>query len=185
MKKNSHKLIQEYIQLTKQFIEEAEPLLELSYEDLNAKQTENTWSVLETLEHLNLYGDFYIPEIKKRIKESRFKQNVDFSSGLLGGYFVRVLKPREKLNKMKTLKDKDPNGSSLTMSVLSRFLDQQNQMLELLESAKKVDLTKTKTAISISKFIKLRLGDTLGVVVFHNQRHMVQVKNILKIQNHA
>lgn len=181
MKKNSNQLIQEYKQLTEQFIIEAERLLELSYKDLNSKQNQNSWSVLETIEHLNLYGDFYIPEISKRIENSKFKRNSNFSSGLLGGYFVNILKPKEKLNHMKTFKDKDPNGSVLDKSVLKKFINQQHQMLAILDKAKIIDLTKTKTPISISKYIKLRLGDTFGVVIFHNQRHMVQVKNILKV----
>jgi hypothetical protein len=34
-----------------------------------------------------------------------------------------------------------------------------------------------KTSISISSFIKLRLGDTLRLVVYHNWRHLIQAKN--------
>jgi hypothetical protein len=44
--------------------------------------------------------------------------------------------------------------------------------------AQKVDLTKVKTAISLSKFIKLRLGDTLRFLVYHNERHILQAQGI-------
>jgi hypothetical protein len=54
--------------------------------------------------------------------------------------------------------------------------------LNLLEQGKKVDLTRTRTSISISSLIKLRLGDTLRVVIYHNQRHLAQVRRILSHQ---
>ncbi|GJQ05611.1 hypothetical protein [Capnocytophaga canimorsus] len=40
-------------------------------------------------------------------------------------------------------------------------------------------MTQLKTKISISRFLRLRLGDTLQFVVYHNQRHMEQVQDIL------
>jgi hypothetical protein len=70
----------------------------------------------------------------------------------------------------------DPVGSQLNKSVLTTFLKQQQELLRLLEQAKTVDLTRTKTSISISSWIKLRLGDTFRVVIYHNQRHMEQAE---------
>lgn len=180
MKIESQTYINELLNLTEGFLQKVEVLKTQPLDKLNYKVDSETWSVLETLEHLNLYGDFYIPEINSRMDKSRFLPEKIFKSGVLGGYFVNILKPRPKLNTMKTLKDKNPNGSRLDKQTLDRFINQQKQMMDLLENAKGVDLTKTKTAISISKWIKLRLGDTLGVVVYHNQRHIEQVDRALK-----
>ncbi|MFM7022373.1 MAG: hypothetical protein ACKOXB_05295 [Flavobacteriales bacterium] len=58
-------------------------------------------------------------------------------------------------------------------------MDQQKQTLELLEAAGKVDLKKVKTSVSISKFIRLRLGDTFRFVIYHNQRHIAQAQKVL------
>jgi hypothetical protein len=88
--------------------------------------------------------------------------------------------PREKLNKMKTFKSMNPVGSELNMDTLKKFLSQQQAILNLLDKSKAVDLNKTKTGISISKWIKLRLGDTFRVVIYHNQRHIVQAERVLK-----
>ena len=63
--------------------------------------------------------------------------------------------PKEKLNKMKTFKDKNPIGSELDKKTIERFITQQEQILNLLDKSKEIDLNKTKTAISISKLIKL------------------------------
>ena len=62
---------------------------------------------------------------------------------------------------------------------IDRFINQQKEYLELIEKSKKINLTKTKTAISISKLIKLRLGDTFRFITAHNERHLLQAENIL------
>lgn len=88
--------------------------------------------------------------------------------------------PKEKLNKMKTIKDKNPIGKELEKSTIARFISQQQQLLKMLNKFKKIDLNKTKTAISISKWIKLKLGDTLRIVVYHYERHIGRANKILE-----
>lgn len=172
-------LINNLVHRTKNNIQRVKKLQSLSNEQLNYKSTFDTWSILECIEHLNLYGDFYLPEIDKQIKNSKHKPTNTFKSGLLGNYFAKSMLPKEKLNKMKTFSDKNPNGSSLNIETINRFLAQQNTMLQLLKKAKKVNLTKTKTAITITNLLKLRLGDTFRVVIYHNQRHIVQAEKIM------
>ncbi|HIA10981.1 MAG TPA: DinB family protein [Flavobacteriales bacterium] len=88
--------------------------------------------------------------------------------------------PKEKLNKMKTFKSMNPIGSNLDKTVLEKFLSQQKTLLELLQQAEKVSLTKNKTGISISKWIKLKLGDTFRIVIYHNLRHVIQAEKVIK-----
>lgn len=90
-----------------------------------------------------------------------------------------MMLPKEKLNKMKTLKISNPIHNLLDKSVIDEFIKQQNKMLELLEKVKTVDWEKTKTSFSISKFIKLKLGDTFRFVIYHNLRHVNQAENTL------
>jgi len=74
----------------------------------------------------------------------------------------------------------NPIGSSLDKGVLNKFITQQQALINTLKLASRADPTKTKTGISISKWIKLRLGDTFRVVIYHNQRHMTQAERVLK-----
>jgi len=83
---------------------------------------------------------------------------------------------------MKTFKDKNPVGSKLEPSVLENFIDFQKKTLDLLNQSNKVSLNKTKTNITISSWLKLKLGDTFRVVIYHNHRHIVQAENVLKMQ---
>lgn len=180
-------LINDLIARTEEILTEAAKFEPLNIQELNHRNAPGSWSILECLEHLNRYGDFYIPEIGNRIKMAQNSDNEVFNSGWLGNYFALSMLPGEngKLNKMKTFKSMNPIHTTLDRQVLSRFLDQQKQMLDLLDKARRVDLSKVKTAISISKLIKLRLGDTFRVVVYHNQRHMKQADRVLgQLQTH-
>lgn len=180
MKFKTEELIAGLIEQTRININKVEIFRELSEKKLNHKENIEKWSVLECIEHLNLYAEFYNPEIRRRIEISHSKANAIFKSGVIGNYFVKTMLPKKKLNKMKTFKDKNPSGSSLDINVIDRFIIQQKEFLELIENSKNVNLTKTKTAISISKLIKMRLGDTFRFIVAHNQRHLIQAENARK-----
>jgi hypothetical protein len=190
MKVQTEVLITDLMNRTKQLVREAEALKEKSEEQLNYKQHPESWSVLECLEHLNLYGRFYLPEIEQRMTEQLSLSSPSvplprgrdadpvFKSGWLGNYFANSMLPKQKLNKMKTFKNMNPLNSKLDKKVIDEFISQQEQMLHLLEESRKISLNKTRTAISISKLIKLKLGDTFRFVIYHNQRHMVQAYRI-------
>ncbi len=172
-------LITELVELTHEHLAFAESLLLKSDAELNKRLTNESWSVLECLEHLNLYGNFYLPEIKNRIERSNTKATAEFKSGRLGNYFAQSMLPKEKLNKMKAFKSMNPIHSNLSKTTVTVFIDQQNQLLDLLNAAKDVDLNKVKTNISITTLIKLKLGDTFRFLIYHNKRHIVQAEKVL------
>lgn len=180
MKISTEALLDELKSRTKQHLQYAETLLLKPENELNFRITSDSWSTLECLEHLNRYGDFYIPEISRRISSSKTTPKSDFKPGILGNYFAKSMLPKEKLNKMKTLKTMNPIHSQLNKEVVNEFIKQQQQLLDLLEKARYTNLEKTKTAISISKLITLKLGDTFRFVIYHNARHMAQAERVLK-----
>lgn len=177
---DKNELITGLIDLTKKNLNTAEAFLQLSSDQLNKKSDSESWSAFECIAHLNIYGCFYLPEIENAIAKAPLSTYNNFKSGFLGGYFVNIIKPKEKLHKMKTLKKFNPIGSQLNKDVLITFKEQQFKMLELLSKSSDVNLTKAKTGVSISKLIKMRLGDTLQFVIYHNQRHLIQASIALK-----
>lgn len=185
MKFNKLELLNELSEETQANLAAAEAWQSLNIEVLNFRSDTGKWSMLECIEHLNRYGRFYLPEIRSRIEKSETGSYPDFRCGLLGGYFAESMRPKEKLNKMKTFKSMNPQGSELGRETLTEFIDQQKIMLDLLELAKQYNLTGIKTAITISKWIKLRLGDTFRVVVHHNTRHIVQAKKELHVYRNS
>lgn len=179
MKISSYQLIVDLKNITQENLQSAENLLQKSDHELNYRMSQESWSALECFEHLNRYGNFYIPEISRKILSSKASSNPFFMPGILGNYFAKSMLPNEKVNKMKTFKSMNPIHSQLSKNVIIEFIKQQEQMLELLENAKNIDLNKTKTAISISSLIKLKLGDTFRFVIYHNLRHVQQAKRVL------
>lgn len=174
----SEKLIEQLSTQTSQIINQAEELKTFDWNTLTWKENEISWSILECLEHLNLYGDFYLPQMENKIKISGTKPELEFRSGFLGNYFAKSMLPKEKLNKMKTFKDKNPLNAALDKSVIDKFLSQQNQLLDLLNQAKKVSLNKVKIQISISSLIRVKLGDTFQFFINHMIRHFKQIDRI-------
>lgn len=176
------KLISELKEITLQNIELAQKLYELSDESLNWRNDPKSWSILECLEHLNIYGNFYLPEIENTMSNATIQSDDEFKPGFLGNYFAKSMQPKVKLNKMKTFKKTDPIGSMLTRNVIDTFINQQNKLLELVDRSEKVNLNKLKTGISITKWIRIKLGDTFRFVIYHNQRHILQAERVLSFQ---
>lgn len=183
MTTSSNLLLDNMIHQLQEYIRQAAALKTLPSDALNWRASAKSWSALECLEHLSLYADFYVPEIEKSITNSRYKTPAAvFTGGWLGNYFAKSMLPKDKLNKMKTFKDKDPIGSSLNYHTIDRFINLHEQLLYLLQAAKTININKTKTGISITGLLRLRLGDTFRFVVNHVNRHMVQLQKTLAAQ---
>lgn len=181
----SEKFIQTLLAQTKQIIDQAEKLKSYNLSTLTWKENEISWSILECLEHLNLYGDFYLPQIEHKIKTSNTKAEIEFKSGFFGNYFAKSMLPKEKLNKMKTFKDKNPLNANLDKAVIDRFINQQIKLLDLLNQSKNVNLNKVKIHISITNFLKFKLGDTLQFFINHISRHLNQIERIQAAMKNA
>lgn len=177
----SASLISELIDITKQNLTFAEALKTKSDDLLNWRENEKSWSILECLEHLNLYGDFYIPEIQSVIQKATTKNDIVFKSGLLGNFFAESMLPKDKIKKMKTFKDKNPINSHLDNTIIDRFINQQIAMIGLLEKSRNISLNNEKTRISLTKYIRLKIGDTFRFVINHNIRHLKQIENIMSL----
>lgn len=183
MKINSSELIDILQGTTKELIDKTKAFKQLSSEQLNYRNAPDSWSILECLEHLNLYGDFYLKEIEEKIlKASEESKPYVFKSGWMGNYAANSMLPENgKLNKMKTFKDKNPIHSDLDATTIDRFIKQQERMLQLLEQARKINMNKVKTGITITNLIRFKLGDTFRFVINHNVRHIQQAERLLKI----
>ncbi|UKN01841.1 DinB family protein [Paracrocinitomix mangrovi] len=179
MKFESKVLISELEQMTQNHLAKLKEWKNLDFDELNYKPTQDSWSALECVEHLNRYAEFYMPEIGNRIKESQTQPNSYFSSGVLGNYFAKSMEPKPKLNKMKTFKSMNPNNSDLDLAVLDKLIKFEETLLQHLNVAKTVDLKKVKTSITISKLIKLRLGDTFRFYINHIERHFLQAERAM------
>lgn len=143
------------------------------------------WSVIQVLEHLNSYGNYYLLAIEKSLKQDK-PATALFKPGWLGNYFTRLMKPGNNgtiANKMQSPKNHRPDRHPDALPVLNTFLEQQQYLLELLESAKTKNIGSIRTPVSISKLVKLKVGDVFRFLIAHEQRHFVQIENTLAAIN--
>lgn len=183
MKIKTEKLLDDLVELTRQNLNAAEKLNQQPIKLLKWKSSEDEWSALECIEHMNLYGEFYLNEIERSINKSKSAPETYFKSGLFGNCFAKSMLPKENSIKMNTFKDKNPIDTSLKKYSLDHFVKQQQQILSLLDQSKGISLNKTKVPISLSKWIKLKLGDIFRVVIYHNKRHLVQARRMISNSN--
>jgi hypothetical protein len=184
MQTDNNQVVDELLGLTEKATTSARRFKELDETILNFKDSEEKWSILECIEHLNRYGDYYLPEIRQALLSAGKWKGGAFRSGFIGNYFANLMRIRNgKIVKMKTPADKNPAGSKLTPLTIDRFLKQQEVLRSLLLDARHADLMGTKVPISIARFVRLQLGDTLRFFVYHIDRHMIQAEKMASIQN--
>ena len=158
-----------------------------SEQQLNWKPNPGTWSCLEIFAHLNAYSNFYHPAFHKKIAITRFRTpSTVFTSSPLGRSAWQTMKlGKEKNVKRRFNSPKDYNPSIhpnlVKETTLADFVHQQKELLNILEASVAVNLRKVKVPISISKMVRLRLGDALLFAAYHNERHMQQAINLTKL----
>lgn len=182
MKVESKTLLLDLIERTRVNMNEAKKFEHLDKE-LMWKSRADTWNVLECVEHLNLYGDYYLPAIKKAIETTSTPSAAIYKTGWLGNYFAEQMRSDQngkKTRKMKTFADKNPLNTPLTKACLQRFIAQQEQLLQLLHHSQQVDLGKVRVPVSFSPLIKLKLGDTFRFFINHIDRHIQQANKVLE-----
>lgn len=158
----------------------------LTKKELLQAATDGGWSIAQCLEHLNSYGDYYLPLIEKNLKGADNQlENGSFKSSWLGNYFIRMMEPTTGKKKFKAFKGHIPVLELDAYAVIAEFIRQQEQLLDLLKKAEKLDLNSIRIPISITRFIKLKLGDVFQFIIAHDERHIQQAMRVHKNPNNS
>jgi hypothetical protein len=183
----STELLQEATKITEAnvaFVKEH--VLPLSEEQKNWKKDQSSWSLNEIFAHLNSYAAYYHKTMLRKIEKTRFRTpRENFISSPLGRSAWRSMKLGNLQNVKRKMKSPRMYNPSYTSELVSgndvqQFEKEQHDLLKIITSAAEINIRKAKIPISISKIIRLRLGDALLFVVYHNERHVQQAKNLLK-----
>jgi hypothetical protein len=142
----------------------------LSDKQLQWKPNESTWNIMEITAHLNEYARFYHEAFLRRIEKTRFREpRENFVSSPLG----RSAWMSMKLGNAKNVKRKFNSPKAYNPAIapelvkadgLETLVKGQRELLQILEQAATVNIRKVKVPISISKIIRLRLGDGLLLI---------------------
>ena len=180
---DSHNLLKGLQEDIQQMLAVANDIQYLPDAHLSRQPQAGKWSIAQVLGHLNSYNRYYLPEINKALqKGSKHKPNPLFKPGWFGNYFTKMMQPGKDgvvANKMQSPKDHRPAEKLNAKTVISEFINGQQKLLNYLQQAERTDMAKLKVPISISRFIKLKLGDTFRFLIAHQLRHFVQLKQVL------
>ena len=161
-------------------------LIHLGPNQLEWRPNPRSWNIQEILAHLNAYTRFYNISISKKLAKTRHTTPIDnFTSSQLGKAAWKGMKLGKEKNikrKFKSPKEFNPtiDTSLITEDVVNDYFQFQDEYLAIIEKAKNYNLRRVKLPLSISKLTKLRLGDVLLFVSYHNERHIQQILNILQ-----
>lgn len=153
------------------------------------KPNEHTWNLLEIFAHLNQFAKYYHPVFEEKIENTKFKEaKAPFVSSPLGKSAWKSMKlgrARNVKRKFNAQKNYNPtlDPSMVTGNDIEEFVDSQQRFLKILESAKTINLRRTKVPISLSRIVRLRMGDALLYVAYHEERHVEQAFNLFKHPN--
>lgn len=156
----------------------------LTDNQLCQKPASDQWSIAQCLEHLNSYGFYYIPKIDEVLQRgisTNLPAQERFTSSWLGNYFATSMQPGTDGTislKMKAFKNHTPSAELNAQAVLQEFIQQQNQLNQLLDLSKRTDMSQLRIPISIASWIKLSVGDTFRFLIAHEQRHIVQAQRV-------
>jgi uncharacterized damage-inducible protein DinB len=177
---NTNEFLQQLIDTTQQVKELIEKeILPLTDRELNKIIAPNSWSILQSVEHLNLYSDYYIPAIRKSILKAEEKslKPVDiFEFTWLGSKSIESMRPQNK-KKQRTFNKMNPTNTStvLDKKVLARFIRYQDELLTLEERSAHINLLKSKVPLEFFRLLKMNVGDAFQFLVVHQQRHIGQM----------
>jgi hypothetical protein len=157
----------------------------LPYEVLYNHPAPGKWSAAECFEHLNSYHLYYNKAFREQIVKA--KKDVAFRnrrhhSTPLGKWAIRSVHPDSMSKKMNAVKQHNHKEKNITADVLIRFVRNCEEMLELIELSRDINLQKTKVRIEIMKMLRLNLGDFYFFMLRHDQRHVLQAAHACGIE---
>jgi len=161
----------------------------LSEKQRKWKPNADTWNTNEIVAHLLEYAKYYHSAFSKKIDTTIFRDpKEEFISSPLGKSLWRNVKLGNAKNirrKMKAQKMYNPIfvPSIVSENVIADFIKSQYALLSIFQVAKTINIRKTKIRIAIATAIKIRMGDAFLYTVYHNQRHIQQIDNLIHLPN--
>lgn len=155
----------------------------LTDDQLNRRPSPDTWSVGQCLEHLNIIGGFYLPTITRKLKQAQERGSKPagiVKHGYIGQKMTEALKAPPTDKPMKTPQQYAPSGSRLPRTVVEVFGRQLDDLLNMIEQARRVNANAVRIPNPIIPLLWPRLTDVLEMLVVHIRRHVVQAERVLE-----
>lgn len=155
-------------------------------EQLRCRNTAKSWSVVEVVDHLNKVYDVYLENFENAIAlapklDNDISEAIIHKRTILGRLSIFSMKPKgSKRNfKMKTFDFFEPSKADPN-KIFKEFFNKKEQFNGLLKQARKKDLRGLKVPTALGKKVKFYLGECFEFILAHEQRHLIQIKEIMQ-----
>lgn len=159
-----------------------EKVLPLSDDDLSWKPNKDKWNILEVVEHLNRFGDFYLPRFDNMIVYPKSRRNgAYYRSGFLGEFAMKRIRPVDGVvpYKSKAIGKASPFLRKLDRRVVEEHVRKQMKFRKILKEVQELNLSRNSIPTLFAPWLKFNIGDTLRIYGYHQERHFVQIDNLL------
>lgn len=150
---------------------------------LSIRPEGNKWSINDCMIHMSLATELYLDQIEEKLHMLRPLKS-SYKPTFLANYFINSLAPQANNSirfKMKTLKAFDPHHKeNLTSAEPSeRLLNNLDRIDKIVEACSDKDLRSFKVTTALGPILRFYLGDALRFICAHNERHVLQIRNIM------
>jgi hypothetical protein len=175
-------LITELLDRTELIKASSQFFFRLSDEQLHYRPGPGKWSIAEIFGHLNICHDQYIRSILSRITLAPDLPSDRYVSSWPGDWIYEKIMPRADgtVFKLKSIKAYTLTGESLdARNVLESFQRKCDAVDDILRHAATKNLQRIKIPFNASRLFRLRLGDTLRILVALSERHLLQAQRVM------
>jgi hypothetical protein len=152
----------------------------LSFEQLNWKPAEKSWSVAQCLDHIIVTHSLYFPLFEKLAAgdtKPSVWERISPLSGFFGRYLIKSLDPAN-MKPMKTTSRALPSSSDIDVGIIDRYSEHQQQMIAALEKLPSDIDTSMIITSPLMGLVTYSLADTFVFVPMHCKRHFLQAKRV-------
>lgn len=160
-------------------IYEADRLVQgLGRDELLWRPAPDRWGVADCFEHLFSTGAAYHPRIRSALASAPpGDPSAVYRRTFFGRAFLYFAGPEGRVRiRARELFAPGPSRPDAP----ERFQDQQEELLDLIEEARGVDLRRTRVTSPLSRLLTLTLGECLEMLVQHQRRHLYQARRVIK-----
>ena len=140
------------------------------------------WSVLDCLEHMNLFYADYFSRMEPAIRQAIPSDRMTYTPGFFGQKMVNSLRPHQGKRKMKTKTFKKmipATDEKASETIFKVFFQYHARLKQLLDRSKALDWNKVKVASAIGPILRFKVGDCFRLLMAHTERHLVQSQKVL------
>lgn len=177
--------LSEMLRGNKEVINRARDMMHsITPEQMGLRSPSGGWSVGQVFEHIDKSGRLYTTRIDALIDTARTQGKThprQWKPSLIGGAIARSLVPTATTPR-KTFHVFEPPDESRP-NAIQEVIEMHEQIARQIWKADGLDLRAVRLSSPVSPLLRLNLGDAFAILVYHGQRHLLQVDRIIQARS--